>query len=241
MNHLPPTVIKYLNKYTFGNWILEPNNQVKVENAIVVPVIAEYENLRALFDSLLINDNRYFYKTALIVVVNNLADSPEEVKADNQKSLTFLRLIIQKSNLDDPLIQKAINSNLNIYLIDASSPGLEMPNKIGGVGLARKIGMDAALKTFNYNAINKKTLVCLDADCTVDSNYLTTIVDEFNSKNFSAAVVKYEHKIEENSLTAHAIICYEIFLRYYVLGLKYANSLFAFHTVGSTMICDYES
>ncbi|NWF88222.1 MAG: hypothetical protein HXY50_02040 [Ignavibacteriaceae bacterium] len=241
MDQLPKSVIKYLNKYTFGYWALESNRLGKIENVIVVPVIAEYEYLRVLFDSLLTNHNKYFSKTALIVVVNNLADSSSEVKTDNQKSLTFLRSIIQKSNLDDPLIQKAINSNLNICLIDASSPGLEMPNKIGGVGLARKIGMDAALNIFDYNSSRKKIIICLDADCTVDSNYLTTIVDEFNSKNSSAAIVKYEHNIEDNSLTAHAIICYEIFLRYYVLGLKYANSLFAFHTVGSTMICDYES
>ena len=34
-----------------------------------------------------------------------------------------------------------------------------------------------------------------------------------------------------------AIICYEIFLRYYVLGLKFAKSDYAFHTIGSTMLC----
>ncbi len=34
-----------------------------------------------------------------------------------------------------------------------------------------------------------------------------------------------------------AIICYEIFLRYYVLGLSFANSDYAFHTIGSTMLC----
>jgi hypothetical protein len=38
-----------------------------------------------------------------------------------------------------------------------------------------------------------------------------------------------------------AIICYEIFLRYYVLGLMYAGSGYAIHTIGSTMICDHES
>ena len=47
-----------------------------------------------------------------------------------------------------------------------------MPHKIGGVGLARKIGMDEALKIFNYNSTSKKILICLDADCTVASNYL---------------------------------------------------------------------
>ena len=70
---------------------------------------------------------------------------------------------------------------------------------------------------------------------------LTSIVDEFNKRNLSAAVVNFRHNIEEDSPTTAAIICYEIFLHYYVLGLKYANSPFAFHTIGSTMICDHES
>ncbi len=38
-----------------------------------------------------------------------------------------------------------------------------------------------------------------------------------------------------------AIICYEIFLRYYVLGLNFANSEYAFHTIGSTMLCTPEA
>jgi len=33
-----------------------------------------------------------------------------------------------------------------------------------------------------------------------------------------------------------AICCYEIFLRYWVLGLKYAKSLWAFHSIGSTIV-----
>jgi len=34
-----------------------------------------------------------------------------------------------------------------------------------------------------------------------------------------------------------AITAYEIFLRYYVLGLKFALSPYAFHTIGSTITC----
>ncbi len=70
---------------------------------------------------------------------------------------------------------------------------------------------------------------------------LHTIVDEFNYRKLSAAVVNFRHNPEEDSHTTCAIVCYEIFLLYYVLGLKYADSPFAFHTIGSTMICDYES
>lgn len=240
MNCLPGIVNKYLSKYSFDTWQLESCPFSEITNAIVVPVISEYNNLRKMFSSLLQNDYKYFSKTAALIVVNNFQDSGEEIKADNQNTLTFIRNIITEKN-DDALANELLKSNLSICLIDASSKGHEMPNKIGGVGLARKIGMDAALKIFDYESSAKKILICLDADCTVEPNYLNVIVDEFNQKNLSAATVKFRHRIDEDSQTAPAIICYEIFLRYYVLGLKYGGSSFAFHTLGSTMVCDYES
>jgi hypothetical protein len=101
--------------------------------------------------------------------------------------------------------------------------------------------MDLALSIFDYSNKEKKILCCLDADCTVSENYITSIVESFIKENISAAYVRYEHSLPANHTDKLAIICYEIFLRYYVLGLKYAGSPFAFPTIGSTMICDYES
>ena len=48
-----------------------------------------------------------------------------------------------------------------------------------GVGLARKTGMDEAVRRFN--SINRPDGVILniDADCTVDSNYFIEICDKF--------------------------------------------------------------
>ncbi|MDX1699018.1 MAG: hypothetical protein R3250_00300, partial [Melioribacteraceae bacterium] len=107
-----------------------------------------------------------------------------------------------------------------------------------GVGLARKIGMDLALKFFDYDNDRKKILISLDADCKVSNNYLKCIVDEFNNNSINAAVVDFEHLFPEDPIFKSAIINYEIYLRYYVLGLKYAGSPFAHHSVGSTIICD---
>ncbi len=241
MNSLPILVEQYLKKYSVGNWKLEPQFKNTFDNIIVIPVIAEYDNLRRLFISLLSNDEKYFRRSAIIIVVNNTPDSSDEVKNDNQKTLNFLKTLKSNSASDETLVEQLGKSGLNVGFIDASSTGFEMPKKIGGVGLARKIGMDEALKIFDYSSSAKKIFICLDADCAVDPNYLTTVVEEFNRNNLFAAVVKFKHNVEENSPTTQAIICYEIFLHYYVLGLKYANSPFAFHTVGSTMICDHKS
>jgi hypothetical protein len=56
-----------------------------------------------------------------------------------------------------------------------------------------------------------------------------------------AAHVNYEHPLPHDTENKLAIICYELFLRYYVLGLKYAASPFAIHTIGSTMVCNAEA
>lgn len=240
LEELPVAVKKYLEKYALSNWKLSFNPSKKFNNVIVIPVLAEYKNLHPLLESLINNNKKYFASTLVLFVVNNLNDADEDAKEDNKRTINLLTDII-KTNKADPLIIKVNESGLNINFIDAASKGLELPDKDGGVGLARKIGMDLALTILDYQSKEKKILICLDADCTVDNNYLSSIIEFFNNKNINAGYVEYEHTLPENDVEKRAIICYEIFLRYYVLGLQYSNSHFAFPTIGSTMVCDYES
>ncbi len=239
---IPIEVKKYLGKYSLSSWKIEASSLENLTSVVVVPAICELENIKKLLVSLSNNDNRYFSSTLILFVINNSANSTFDVKEDNQKSLKVLREIMGKVNhSNDKFLERIIASNLRVGLVDASSPGKELPDKDAGVGLARKIGMDLALSVFDYQSKNKKILICLDADCTVENNYLTEIINNFNSKNISAAVVNYSHPIIEDNENSEAIISYEIFLRFYDLGLIFANSPFAFPTIGSTMICDYES
>ena len=239
---IPIEVKKYLGKYSLSSWKIEASSLENLTSVVVVPAICELENIKKLLVSLSNNDNRYFSSTLILFVINNSANSTFDVKEDNQKSLKVLREIMEKVNhSNDKFLERIIASNLRVGLVDASSPGKELPDKDAGVGLARKIGMDLALSVFDYQSKNKKILICLDADCTVENNYLTEIINNFNSKNISAAVVNYSHPIIEDNENSEAIISYEIFLRFYDLGLIFANSPFAFPTIGSTMICDYES
>ncbi len=234
-------VEKYLSRYAFSHWKLEGNIFEEITSAIVVPAISEYENIRKLLQSLLHNNQNEFKSVLVIFCINNLKSSSQDVKEDNFKSLHFLRSIINK-NSSDSLADKIISSGMKLALVDAASDELEMPEDIGGVGLARKIGMDLALTIFDYSNPAKKILICLDADCTVQDNYLHEIRRYFNERNLSAAVLYFEHKFKsENEEAQKAIICYEIFLRYYVEGLKLADSPYAFHTIGSAIVCDVES
>ncbi len=219
---IPDKISAYLDKRASNIWNIENDYKKYFQYIIVVPAIAESSNLPKLIKSLEKNDKLELHNTLLLIVVNNSVSSSEEVKKENQKTLSYLR---------------KIKSKVNISFIDATSAGKEMDDKNGGVGLARKIGMDLALSKFDYLSINKNIILCTDADCIVDSDYVSEISQEFNRNNLEAAVVNFSHDISGRDEETKAIICYEIFLRYYVLGLSYAKSEYAFHTIGSTMLC----
>jgi hypothetical protein len=141
----------------------------------------------------------------------------------------------------DQLSNQIIHSGIRIGLIDAASEGKEFDDAIAGVGLARKIGMDTALKVFDYTIPGKKLIISLDADCLVEENYLSEISLFFKKQNVFAATIDFGHNLLEDGINKLGIISYEIFLRHYVAGLLFAQSPFAFHTVGSTVICDHEA
>jgi len=240
MLNVPPDVDDYLQKYGLSYWTLETPLTSGITNAVVVPAIAEFENIKSFLKSFAKQDPTYFDSTLLIFVINNKKSSSDEIKLDNQQALIYLRNIMT-GNPDDSIGREILDKDINFGIVDAASPRKMLSEKDGGVGLARKVGMDAVLNILEYTSKSKKLILTTDADCTLEPNYLTEVVNQFNRGDLSAAVVNFRHDISGNDILTEAIICYETFLRYYVLGLKYAGSPYAFHTIGSTMVCDYES
>jgi hypothetical protein len=224
----PELISKYLKKQDLSCWKIELNNSIKYNNIIVVPALDELQNIITLLNSLSKNSSKYLKKTLIVIVVNNTFSESEIIIEQNRMLISHL--------------QKHIKNNfpLNLGFIDASTFGKALPDKIGGVGIARKIGMDISLNYFDFGNNRKKIFISLDADCLVSNNYLETIIERFNKENLNAAIINYNHLLPVNENEKAAIINYEIFLRYYVMGLKYANSPFAFHSIGSTMAFDVE-
>jgi hypothetical protein len=112
----------------------------------------------------------------------------------------------------------------------------DLSEKHAGVGLARKIAMDLALKRMASIEIDG-AIICLDADCTVKQNYLLSIENHFMNCGCDIATIHYEHQVSDttNPKIKTGIIAYELYLRYYVAGLRLAQFPFSFHTVGSSM------
>lgn len=111
--------------------------------------------------------------------------------------------------------------------------------KDAGVGLARKIGMDEAVRRFDVTGNQNGVIVCLDADCTVAPNYLTALENHFLlNTNTTGCSVYFEHPLSGKDFTPpvyEGIVRYELFLRYYNCGLRFSGYPFAYHTIGSSM------
>jgi hypothetical protein len=243
---IPRQILEYEKKFALNLRPLISSSLGGVEQLVVIPALAEKSSLFATLAGLSRNCRKELKRTLALCVINNRVVHSASVCdiEDNQKTIAYLHALIKGSPcefIEDEKLSaymKVISSShLRLAYIDASSPGSEMPDKAGGVGAARKIGMDTALKIFDYGTTVDKLLLCLDADTLVEDNYLEAVRQFFDTAGKAVAVVNYSHQRPKTSRERLAIGAYEIFLRYYVLGLRYAGSPYAFHTVGSTMAC----
>lgn len=114
-----------------------------------------------------------------------------------------------------------------------------LPAKHAGVGLARKIGMDeAAARFYQTKRPEQGVIVCYDADCLCERNFLVENFRHFVERPGVAGCSTYfEHSLNgpEEPAVYRAVTAYELHLRYYVEGLRWAGFPYAGHTIGSAM------
>jgi glycosyltransferase involved in cell wall biosynthesis len=185
-----------------------PEPDSRYEIAVVMPAYAEDEFIDATLDSLPIH-----HEDILIVIVINHPPGVTTEELENN------RRVVEKLRKRD------------ISYIDAGEV-------TGGVGEARKTGMDSVLPFLKQRGI----ICCLDGDSPVEENYFDAIRKAFlDAPDCAGGVVKFCHPVSNDSQVNQAIIDYEIWLRYYVYALKYAASPYAFFTIGSTIVCRAEA
>jgi glycosyltransferase involved in cell wall biosynthesis len=245
----PSLLEDYLEKYSAGkNWNLVSGNIENISQVVVIPAYAEKEMLFSTLLSLAQNYPPSLEYSLILCVINNKSDSPSGQVSNNQTTIEYLDALVRKKPLGKfnsdqkiyPQLLKIADTQLKLSYIDASSKGCEIPLRDGGVGMARKIGMDMALRLLKTSSSDKKLIISLDADTLVQTNYLAAIKNYFTAK-IKTAIVAYEHQMPDDYEGQAAICCYEIFLRYWVLGLKYAKSPWAFHSIGSTIVTSTDS
>jgi len=213
-------VNQYFNRFPFRkiNIALEPSKDLKI--IVVIPSYNE-KNIQPTIDSLFLKQDDFSFNVEVIVLINNSESEIEEIKEQNLLTLKTLQILSETY------------SKSNMHLIPVLIGDLDA--KHAGVGWARKLGMDIAtqrFRTINFNG----TIVGLDADTVVESNYLNSIYSFFSNNNFNAASIYFEHPIIGDSFSdvhLEQIKYYELHLRYYKNSLKYSNLPYSFHTIGS--------
>lgn len=112
---------------------------------------------------------------------------------------------------------------------------LVLPQKRAGVGLARKIGHDLLLAAWSRGQLASDWLYSTDADVQMPGDFFDP-----PGRSGAALLQPFTHVPVDVEL-ADATWRYEARLRHHVLGLRWAQSPYAFHNIGSTIACDAES
>ena len=212
---------QYIKRFNVFPKQLTSKPDEKLEIIVVIPCFNE-PNLIQTLTSLQQNTG-IKNPVEVIVVVNSAENSSEQIKVSNLKTI----------NETTKFVKNNTNKKIKFHLIHQP----DLARKTAGVGLARKIGMDEALRRFGEINNPNGIIVGFDADSLCEQNYLSEISKHFaTNKKTVACSLNFEHPIsgtEYSQNIYNAIILYELYLRYYNQALRFINFPFAFHTIGS--------
>lgn len=133
-----------------------------------------------------------------------------------------------------------------VLIIDRAVQGDSIPKK-QGVGLARKIGADILYALIQQKKVSSTWLSNTDADALLPDDYFSALTQinnaqhnnaQYNNpllngtKPIAACVYPFEHIVIDATPPLPTLL-YEFSLHYYVNGLQWAGSPYAYHTIGS--------
>jgi len=213
---------KYLKKQRMYPEYISATVSEKLNMIVTIPCYDEPDLIPSL--EALWNCDRTENVVEVIVIVNSGEQTGERELAQNAKTIEEAEAWMKEHQ----------NEKLKFYLIHQSN----LPKKFAGVGFARKIAMDEAVSRFNKIDKANGIITGFDADSACDPNYLTEIEKLFKKfPKANGANIFYEHPLEGSVFEDQiydAISQYELYLRYYMLAMRFAGHPHAFHTVGSS-------
>jgi len=190
---------------------------------VVVPAFDEPE-INLLLDSLN-SCSKPQCGTEILIIINAPASANRQSLENNLETIDKIESWKRKNK----------DHFFRLFYANLMQPSI----KEWGVGLARKAGMDEALR--RYDLINNPDglIVNLDADCRVKENYFRSLENDFlQKKERKACSIYFEHPLSGSEYSDEiyaAVAQYELHMRYYYQALKYTGFPYVFQTVGSTI------
>lgn len=251
-NKLLAVMDKYLSLYAEPEIKLLSTfpRQLNLNTALIIPAYREGPDFvnRLICAEFSTSPNLY-------IIVINQPQNDEDIQPQQLLNDTVCAMgscVWNCGNLSLIKIEKAASYFLIVNRFSAPD---RIPSK-QGVGLARKIGCDLATLLYKQNLLSNNWLGSSDADAVLPMNYLATLVnlstqqrllsaaifdfEHINEATFNKAVIADDSEDHSDEITL-ATLTYQRALRYYVKGLKWAGSSYAFHTIGSLLAINIHS
>ncbi len=243
---------KYLKHYAEAeiNFLTTFPRQLNLNTALIIPAYREGPDFITRLICAAFSNRPNLY----IIVINQPQDDddmqPQQLL--NDTILATGSCLWKCGNLSLIKIEKGESYFLIVNRFSASE---RIPLK-QGVGLARKIGCDLATLLYQQHLLSNNWLCSSDADALLPTNYLDALVNLSTQQQLSsAAVFDFEHisaaavnkvviaddSAEHSDEITSATLTYQRALRYYVKGLKWAGSCYAFYTIGSLLAINIHS
>lgn len=213
----------WLEKHALFPSIIQEAPDKNTGIIVVVPAFDEPE-ITTLLDSFA-NCRHPGCRAEVIIVANAPDGAREESLSNTRESISAARS------------WKKLNRNLffDVHIVD----GLDLKPSGWSVGLARKTGMDEAVRRFDLLGNPGGIILNIDADCTVKSNYFEAVFTEMAGKtDRMACSIYFEHPLAGDYFPEEvyrSVALYELHMRYFVRGLSYAGFPYVHHTVGSAI------
>ncbi len=167
----------------------------------------------------------------LVILVLNRPDSDADPQANSALRAACDKLPAGGPAPGTPAL-RALAERIDLYVhdLDLLSGPLSASR---GVGLARKTGFDLALRWIAQGVIDSPWICSGDADAVLPADYFLRL-DSLPAATV-AAVFGFRHVPGNDPGCNEATALYELRLHHYVLGLEYAASPYAYHTLGSCL------
>lgn len=234
----PSVIRKYLARHAEPEAGLAAGLAGRWGHALVVPAYGEETSLFPLLGSVPAGPRG---EVLIVVVVNARGDSPAKIHAANEavRARIARELPDFQAVAESPPIRSHRMPAGTLLVVDRAVPGHYLPDG-QGVGLARKVGNDAALALADAGRVVSPWLHNTDADVLLPRDYFDQLED-VDSAGVGCAVYAYDHRFDADPDLAEAGRLYEISLRYYVLGLAWAGSPYAYESMGSCLAIPVEA
>ncbi len=204
--------------------VLSGNKVISVgtETIVTIPCYNEPDIHKTIQS--LINCEKPDCPVEILVLVNAYMHSPQQVLEVNRQTYSELQSLAEKYYSD------------SFKIIPLYTEQLEA--RCTGAGIPRKMLMDEALRRFASIDKDNGIIVSLDADCTVDKNYLREIEMTFRDEEICVATIEFHHPVEHlatNDPLRQSMELYELYLHYFHKALKYVGYPYPYYTIGSAM------